>query len=417
MTNRMREALQLQDCLGRVIYRERECLNEILDLIIKAETSRAFLELGYSSLLDWLVQHFNYSTTAALRRIASARLKRAVPALHEKIQSGAVNLTTAAKTQSAIRAEETRTARKISDDVKQSLIEKIEGKSGDQAERILMMEFPEAQIFQREKVKITSAEEVTLQIVMSRDEYEVFSRTKQLLSHSVPNGSPGKVVAILCRDYNSRKIRTSKTSRASQVKKVTSRRASVCANENGGSWKDSGLAATASTPRLAMEIATAMKSTSAADSILELEHQLELKPQLELKFAVEPMAASKSKSASALKTAAEINRKSFDRACLFEPSAILERTNRHIPKANRNLVLERDQRACQFKNFETGKTCGSRYQIEIDHIKPFAMGGSHEVENLRCLCAQHNRYRAVRTFGTRQEFFQNFSRRAKDLRA
>ena len=47
--------------LGKVIYRERECLNEILVLIIEAETTRAYLELGYKSLINWLVEFCKYS--------------------------------------------------------------------------------------------------------------------------------------------------------------------------------------------------------------------------------------------------------------------------------------------------------------------------------------------------------------------
>ncbi|HKK70126.1 MAG TPA: HNH endonuclease signature motif containing protein [Candidatus Krumholzibacteria bacterium] len=37
----------------------------------------------------------------------------------------------------------------------------------------------------------------------------------------------------------------------------------------------------------------------------------------------------------------------------------------------------------------------------MDHVEPFALGGSHEAENLRVLCAAHNRRAAERVFGTR----------------
>jgi hypothetical protein len=57
---------------------------------------------------------------------------------------------------------------------------------------------------------------------------------------------------------------------------------------------------------------------------------------------------------------------------------------------------------CQFVDLETGKRCGSRYFLEIDHsIKPVALGGSNDLENLRLLCRGHNAREAVKIFGPR----------------
>lgn len=55
-------------------------------------------------------------------------------------------------------------------------------------------------------------------------------------------------------------------------------------------------------------------------------------------------------------------------------------------------VFHRDQ-CCQYKDRQTGKVCGSRYFLEVDHIKPRFVGGTNEFENLRTLCRNHNIYR------------------------
>lgn len=54
---------------------------------------------------------------------------------------------------------------------------------------------------------------------------------------------------------------------------------------------------------------------------------------------------------------------------------------------------------CEFVDPTTGRRCTSRYQLEIDHIQPKALGGSDDEENLRVLCKQHNLYEARRILG------------------
>jgi hypothetical protein len=45
------------------------------------------------------------------------------------------------------------------------------------------------------------------------------------------------------------------------------------------------------------------------------------------------------------------------------------------------------------------QNCGSTYALEIDHIRPRAMGGGPERENLRVLCRNCNQRAAVKMFG------------------
>jgi len=67
--------------------------------------------------------------------------------------------------------------------------------------------------------------------------------------------------------------------------------------------------------------------------------------------------------------------------------------------ALRRAVIFRDQGKCTYKDLESGTICGSTYQIEIDHIKPRAIGGGNELENLRCLCRNHNQLMAEKNLG------------------
>jgi hypothetical protein len=66
------------------------------------------------------------------------------------------------------------------------------------------------------------------------------------------------------------------------------------------------------------------------------------------------------------------------------------RDSRYIPVDLKKSVYERDQKRC--------RKCGSRFALEFDHIKPFALGGKTEFANLRLLCRNCNQRSRVTAF-------------------
>ena len=72
--------------------------------------------------------------------------------------------------------------------------------------------------------------------------------------------------------------------------------------------------------------------------------------------------------------------------------------SRHVPAATRDAVFLRDGERCTFVG-ENGQRCLAIHDLQIDHVMPFALGGTHDPENLRVLCGAHNRRRAELTFG------------------
>ena len=62
------------------------------------------------------------------------------------------------------------------------------------------------------------------------------------------------------------------------------------------------------------------------------------------------------------------------------------RRSRYIPAAVRREVWRRDGGCCSYVDPHSGRRCGSRFLLELDHIVPFALGGSAEPGNLRVLC-------------------------------
>ncbi len=80
-----------------------------------------------------------------------------------------------------------------------------------------------------------------------------------------------------------------------------------------------------------------------------------------------------------------------------------------IPGAVRREVWKRDDGRCTWRGPD-GQRCGSTWKVELDHLRPAALGGSSTVENLRILCRAHNTLSAERVFGrAHMELFRTAS--------
>lgn len=73
--------------------------------------------------------------------------------------------------------------------------------------------------------------------------------------------------------------------------------------------------------------------------------------------------------------------------------------SRRISAPLRRLIWWRDQGRCTYHSPGTKIRCASRFALEIDHIKPFSLGGSSiDAENLRLLCKSHHQMMTRKTF-------------------
>ncbi len=66
-------------------------------------------------------------------------------------------------------------------------------------------------------------------------------------------------------------------------------------------------------------------------------------------------------------------------------------TSRYINPELKKQIRARAQNRCE--------KCGSTYALEFDHIKPIALGGPTNYENLRLLCRNCNQRQGIKTFG------------------
>lgn len=72
------------------------------------------------------------------------------------------------------------------------------------------------------------------------------------------------------------------------------------------------------------------------------------------------------------------------------PKIEIKNRDRYISnKIKKELFTE--QNCCQYTDKRTNKKCGSRWQLQIDHVQPVWAGGTNDKSNLRLFCGAHNR--------------------------
>lgn len=295
---------ELESRLTILVKEERTLTQEILSLIREGERRRLYIERGFKNVYDWLVRGYGYSHAAAYRRIEAARLLESVPVAKEKLASGELNLTTLSQLQSAIKSQEKRAGVQVTQETKETLVGKIEGKSARETEEIIREKFPETKP-NKESLRPVDGKNLKLTIILEKEAVKAIERVKELLSHSHPNATYADVVAHLARDFVKRK-----------------------------------------------------------DPLMK-----------------------KNKPATEKKSAA-------DKRCVRAP-----RPSKTPPAAVRRAVLQRAEGKCEYKDPLTGRVCGSRVRVEIEHRQPLALGGTHDPGNLFCYCKPHNLLRAEQVFG------------------
>lgn len=286
----------------------------ILRHLREIECRKLYLERGHSSLFVMCVSTFKCSPAGAQRRIQAMRLMKELPQIEEKIQSGELNVSVVAQTQSFFRAEKDAN-RLYSSAEKLELITSFENKSTREVERALAEKNPEVR--HREDVRQVSATQVKLSIVIRQELKEKLDLLKDKFAHANPSMTYEGLIELLA----DRALKTPKTRNHRQAE-----------NSQSQTSDTSFLPAPEGTVR---QIPTDTKT--------------------------------------------------------FAPR------NRSVSSALKRKIWLRDE-CCTYQDPQTGKRCGSKSFLQIDHIKPFAIGGENSENNLRLLCGAHNRLRAEKMF-------------------
>ncbi len=331
------------------VHAERDAITSVIRHFQEIYDRRLYLP-RYTSMFEMLRDKYSYCAGSAQIRLNAMKLIREVPAVEAKIESGEMSLSVAANVQSFLQAE-TKLSRPYSQNAKAELIEACTGKSVLEVDREFARRNPE--IEKRESVRFTSEDRVRISHSLSIDVEEKIQRIKEIWSHVDPNMSREQILDRMSeivldqidplRKAKRSEERKQKLSRLQTSKPVT---AAVATNHNDE-----------------------VVSSTPTKQNLEDSNENQL----------------------------HVHETDSDKSCATDDSLHPHETSRKRSRyitadANKAVHLENNGEGCAFVDVDTGKRCRSRFQLQRDHIVPYANGGSNRPLNLRILCAQHNRW-------------------------
>lgn len=377
-----------QDLIARTLklsHTERKITHLILQHLIEIENRKLFAELGYNSMFIFLTQHLSYSESAAYRRLQAARLLKQIPEVAHKLENGSLNLTQLTEVQKCLHQElknnrsrqkqyidfekssdvkdsasiiSTKTTNKIattantlnriSIEKARQTLEKIQGQNNIQTRQALSINYDQS-IQAHTKIIPQKDQSIRLEITLTKEQFAELQTAKDLLSHICPDGQWAEIITTLAKKFSKTKL----------------------GNESSNN--------------LQRNVSALRNSSKTSVTILEKKSRLNSEISSGPTSTIKPISIT-NESTSAPKMTIE------------KPQHSSQPKLRPYLSVNlRREKLKLANNCCQYVDSNTGKRCLSKFQLQLDHIQPVALGGSHTNNNLRILCSIHNRLLAEKS--------------------
>lgn len=185
---------QLLESLEQEFSNERNVSNNILQHLKEVSSRRLYAKRGFANMFWMLVRFYRQSESSANQRLKALDLMADVPVVEDRLNSGELNLTTAAMAQRQIQREEKLTGSKISQEKKAEIVEAITGKTIAQAEVELFKHLPETASDPKPVERRVSDNATRISITVPDDVREMMNRLKEIWAHVDPNMDPVEVM-------------------------------------------------------------------------------------------------------------------------------------------------------------------------------------------------------------------------------
>jgi hypothetical protein len=332
---------ELVNKLKELVSQEQNLTLQILPHLVEVERREIYLEKAYSTMTHYCVNELGYGESSASRRVRAARVIRDVPEVYGLLQSKKITLSAVVQIYGVLTPEN-----------KEQLLPRIIGRSRTVIEGVLA-------------------------------EY----RAPRHLMDQVKPTMVKKIVPVESAPSRATE-KGAGTARAEELGEMT--------RHSGGKNNptDENSTQEPERPELTVVMEKMFEIRFAGD-----EELMEL-----IKFMRSHLSHRLHKSATFLelfKYALQYvkNREDPGTKKVTARKSTARTDTRYIPESVKQEVWKRDGGRCTFVG-SNGKRCECEYNLQYDHHPvPYGRGGKSTANNLRLLCAKHNRYTAKMTYG------------------
>jgi 5-methylcytosine-specific restriction endonuclease McrA len=359
----------LQARLSRLLIIGYRTEARIVAHLAEVEERRLHLRGGSSSMFDYCVGRLGLSNGEAFQRLTAARLARQFPVIFSLLERRDLHMSGLCLLRDYLTPENHST-----------LLEEASHKTKWQIQELLARRFPRADVATtiRKLPQAHSAplEPSALTPPTQASESSSAARTVGAPMSAAPSEASSRATVAGADDSNTLRLRTSPHP-GSRIEPTSADRYRL------------QLTMSASM-REKLELARALLSHSVpSGDLAEI-----------LERALDELLATTKKQRFA-QTKLPRRAKPEDSDIPPKASVVRQRNpmrREHVPNSTRREVVARDGLRCTFVS-EDGRRCTASSFLQIHHERPWAKGGESTVNNLRLLCATHNRFLAEQDFG------------------
>jgi 5-methylcytosine-specific restriction endonuclease McrA len=365
-----------QEILSRtsaLAAQDRKLTLSLLLHLNEVELRKLYLKSGHGSMFDYCTSRLRYSEPSALRRVKTARCLARFPALYALLESGEVSLSTISTVAKILKPENL-----------ERIIARIRGKSQREVQAVVAEYEPRAAL-PPDRVRAVFVPVPATSAPADSGEIHLRSDGKKSSSSDGANENDreqesGAVTATA----QAAVAGAARTDEAGSLQ--FERRALIQFSAREAVMTKLECVRSIASHRLVPNASMEQLVEFLADYFIEREDPAVRHARRESRKRVaEAQPLEKVRSARVAGQGIAIN-------------AQAGKSPRYIPARVKDEVFMRDARQCTYIS-PNGKRCGSTRVLQIDHKNPVARGGGNSVENLRLLCAQHNRLEAERLMG------------------
>jgi hypothetical protein len=342
-----------------LIREEAKATRQVLLHLMEIERREIHLARGYGSMHSFAVEVLGYSDGSAARRVAAMRLIREMPETAEQLVAGSLTLETMSTLSNHIRRM------KPSKEAREELVNTAQNLSKRELEKKLGK--PEMTAVYLKPDLMRKLEELKVVFGMTSLERILNQLADQALARArVQARVPARVPARMKEKKRLKKLEREKVSSG----RTDSRRS---LRETEAQFTPPGEQQPARQPTPPAEQQPARQPTPPPEQPTRI-----VTPNRE------PADTASIKSTTPI----------TDSVTTTDTGTAIR--SRYVPKPVRRNLICRDQARCAYVDPFTKRQCSETRHLEFDHVQPFSRRGETTEENLRVLCANHNRFRARR---------------------